>query len=226
MNPPSPSPPSKPTSKYAVVGRLLVFALLLVAGIALLCAIGFDVTRLLETLQATHPLVFFCAMALLPIIGFPIAVFYIFAGLAFPWLTAWLLCAGALAVNMALAYLLGAYLLRDPIRQLVERRGHRIPELGPRGHFRLTFLIRALPGVPYPLQNYILALARTPFPLYMGVSWTVQATFAAGMIVLPKLLLDPTQRKIVIGIGVVVLLLLLKGILHYRQRAHIVRSPD
>ncbi len=187
---------------------VLVFVALIGGGIALLAWHDFDIESLLDTLRATNPLVFLGLMTVLPLVGFPIAVFYLYAGAAFPWPLAWGLCVAALALNMASAYFLGVRLLRRPLSDWLEARGYEIPALRETGHFRLVFIVRAVPAFPFPVQNYLLALAGTPFGLYFALSLAIQATFAAGMTAVPGLLLDPTHRNLFIAAGVIVILVI------------------
>lgn len=193
------------------------FAFVVAAGIGVLAWADFDLDRLLATTQTTNPLVFLALMALLPLIGFPISAFYLYAGAAFPFLTAWVLCVAALLINMTGAYFAGAYFLKGPIERWMMRRGYRVPKLQEKGHFRLAVLIRAVPGVPYPLQNYILSLSGCPFVLYLLISMFVQSTIAAGVIAVSTMLIDPDWKEMVIVGAIVVVvvasrLLLVNGL--------------
>lgn len=205
--------------KVTVAGRpgvdlLMVvgFAFVVIAGIGLLAWAEFDLDRLLATTQTTNPFVFLALMALLPLIGFPISAFYLYAGAAFPFVTAWVLCVTALAINMIGAYFAGAYFLKGPIERWMQRRGYRVPRLKEKGHFRLVVLIRAVPGVPYPLQNYILSLSGCPFLLYLLISLFVQSTIAAGVIAVSTMLIDPEWKEMVI-VGAIVLVVVASRLL-------------
>lgn len=206
-------------SRVTVPGRpgvdlLMVvgFGFVVAAGIAVLAWSGFDLERLIATTRTTDPLVFLALMALLPLIGFPISAFYLYAGAAFPLVTAWVLCVTALALNMTGAYFAGAYFLKGPIERWMRRRGYRVPQLKDKGHFRLAVLIRAVPGVPYPLQNYILSLSGCPFVLYLLISLFVQSTIAAGVIAVSTMLIDPEWKELVI-VGAIVLVLVASRLL-------------
>ncbi|MCC5805739.1 MAG: hypothetical protein JJU00_05355 [Opitutales bacterium] len=199
---------------------LVAFGALIAGGLGWLAWHDFEVESLLDTLRATNPLVFLGLMTVLPLVGFPIAVFYLYAGTAFSWPLAWGLCVAALALNMAAAYVLGVRMLRRPVSDWLSAHGYEIPALRETGHFRLVFIVRAVPAFPFPVQNYLLALAGTPFGLYLVLSLAIQATFAAGMTAVPALLLDPTHRNLFIAAGVVVILAIGHICLRLRGRGH------
>lgn len=188
---------------WGLVLPIFGFALFLAFGLGMLIRFDFDPQRILDATRGTNPLVFMLLMALLPLLGFPISAFYLFAGAAFPFPVAWLFCIVALAVNMSLAYVLGNYFMRGPIRRWMQGRGSKLPELQKQGHLRLVVVMRAVPGIPFPLQNYVLAFSGCPFPLYLVVSLLVQASIAAGFIAVSTMLVDPETKDIVI-VGVII----------------------
>lgn len=215
--------PPAPRTFLGSWGWLVLFAGLLVVGFLLLAHHGFDPEAALTAIAGTDPLLCVFAIAVLPLFGFPIAVCYLFAGAAFPWFQAWLVCAAGLAINIAAAYWVGHYLLRRPLTTWLVRRGHTLPQLNELGHFRLIFLVRAVPGVPFPVQNYLLAVVGAPFPLYFFLSWSIQTTIAAGMTALPHLLLEGSRPHLLVAAAILVILLLGKGLLARRAKA---RSLD
>lgn len=149
----------------------------------------------LAYLRDAGPLMFFCGMALLPLIGFPLAAFTVAAGPVFgPTLgigTVIACAITAVVVNVALAYWLADRALRPLASRLVGWLGYRLPEITPRSAWPIILLIRILPGPPFFLQSYVLGLARAPFRVYMIVSSIVPAAYLSGTI----LLSDGLMRK-------------------------------
>jgi uncharacterized membrane protein YdjX (TVP38/TMEM64 family) len=181
-------------------------------GFALLWQVDFDVTRALDLLDATDPVIFLVLMASLPWIGFPIAAFYLYAGAAFVWWQAWLLCVAALAINIAIAYPLAKFALKEPLQQLLARTRARLPDLNPDNQFRATFLIRGIPGVPFAVQNYLLPLLGVRFPVYFVVSLSIQSLFAAGMCAVPHVVARAGWLPVVLICGMLALLLVLRAV--------------
>ncbi|MCC5838601.1 MAG: VTT domain-containing protein [Opitutales bacterium] len=210
--------PPTPQTAYGYWGSLVLFTALLGVGFGLLAHHGFDPEAALDTIAGTDPFLFVVAIAVLPLFGFPIAVCYLFAGAVFPWFQAWLVCAVGLAVNIAAAYWAGQYILRRPLTDWLLRRGHTLPKLNELGHFRVIFLVRAVPGIPFPVQNYLLAVIGAPFPLYFLLSWSIQTTIAAGMTALPHLLLEGSRPHLLVGAGILLILLVGKLAVARRSR--------
>ena len=198
-------------SRTSVGLRIGFFLAILTLGLGWLAYHDFDVTLIIEQARATHPLMFVLLMSLLPLAGFPIAVFYLFAGAAFPWLQAWLLCLAGLAINMATAYFLTRYLLRTPITRILNSLGYKPPALSPQFKFRMTFLVRTIPGVPFPAQNYLLALADVPFNTYFAVSLGAQGMIAAGMTALGSMLISEEWLKILLALSIIAFLISIKA---------------
>jgi len=134
--------------------------------------------------------VFGVLMATLPIFGFPISAFYIFAGAAFPVSLAVPVGLVSLAVNMSVSYGLARYVWREPLRRKFEPRWPKVFALDERSTTRITILVRAVPGVPYAIQNYLLGAIATPFPTYLGLSLGIQGCIMTGVILTTRGLLD------------------------------------
>jgi uncharacterized membrane protein YdjX (TVP38/TMEM64 family) len=145
---------------------------------------GFDWQCLTRQDSQGTRLTFFLMVVFLPLIGAPISAFYLFAGLNFPPFTALFLTASGLVLNMSLGYAIGRLLPRAPLLAMLSKRKLSGFLENPRHLIRLTILLRAVPGVPYWLQNYLLGLARVPFSTYLLLSWSIQCFFCAATILL------------------------------------------
>ena len=199
-----------PQSRLAITFRVLAFVLLFAAGLGLLIAVDFEVSRLIDFIRDTDPVGFVTLMSTLLLVGFPISVCYLYAGSAFPWWQAWSLCSLALLINIAIAYPIGRHLLAHPIARLLQYYEKSFPVLTSANQFRITFLVRVLPGIPYFMQNYLLAMIGVKFVHYLLISWLVQSSIAAGMTAVPLLV----ERTGWATAGILLLILLLLGVLH------------
>lgn len=197
-------------SSLRLLFRILAFVLLMGSGFLLLAAVDFDIPRALELIRATNPVSFVLSMIILPLMGFPIAAFYLYAGSAFPWWQAWLYCCLALAINLSLAYPIAKYLLRGPLSWLLQRYRKTLPVFSSDNQFRVTFLVRTVPGIPFFIQNYLLPLLGVRFVQYWVISWLIQSTFAAGMAAIPHLV----EKGGWIMAAMLLALIFLLGILH------------
>lgn len=213
--------------RLSITLRLGVFVLLLGMGIYAFYRLDFDVAALFAHSQNVPAWVFVLAMSFLPVAGFPIAAFYLFAGFAFDFWSGWAYCFIGLAVNMSLSYWVARHLLHRPLTVLLNRRGYALPKLSEVNQFRFVFLLRTIPGPPFPLQNYLLSLIGIPFSLYLSVSLLTQGTIAAGMVACGGLLPEKlTLGHLWVGLGILMILVLGKLLLwlRARRRKHLVNG--
>lgn len=169
-------------SRLLAVLRLCVFAG--VAGGAwwwLQHHSGGDPKGWLEAMRSTSPWVFVALMATLPVIGFPIAVCYLYAGAAFGFFYGWLYCVAGIGIGMSLGYWLARGLLRAPLQSLLDSYARSIPAPGERHHLRAVLLVRLVPGLSFAMQNPLLALIGIPFTKYLAASLLAQGLLAMLM---------------------------------------------
>lgn len=173
--------------------RVLLLKLALAAlgalGVLFLLARGVDVRGAiatgLEAVRGAGPLAFFLAMALLPAVGAPMSVFALSAvplfGPRFGTGPVVLLALAAITFNLSLAYTLANRWLRPLLAWVLERLGYRLPRAEQADVTDLIILLRVTPGVPFPVQNYLLGLAAVPFGRYLLLSclitWPINTAF-------------------------------------------------
>jgi len=154
--------------------------------------------------SSAGPVPFFLALAILPVIGFPTTPFYLIAGATFDLPTALIGSLLALAVNLALSYLVARGPLRSLLEKWLARSGRELPHLERVGYWRFTLMVKSLPGLPTFLKNSAVALAGVPFPIYFGLSLAVSGVYAVGFILLGESAFDRDYPQ-----GVIALLALL-----------------
>ena len=107
---------------------------------------------------------------------------------------------GAIATNVALSYFLARWALRPVLAGLLNRLGYTIPRVNADDFTHLTVLVRVTPGVPFPVQNYLLGLAAAPFWRYLALSCMTAFPLNAAIIVLGDALLQGRGRMILLGL--------------------------
>lgn len=171
--------------------RILLLVIVLVAGaVALGLTLGGDlragIDEVMTLLRVAGAGVFFTAMALLPLVGFPLAPFTFAAGPVFgPELGAGpvIACAlSAVTVNVALSYWISARALRPLMQRLMRALGRTLPQVPASSGWELTLFVRVIPGTPFFVQSYLLGIARVPFLTYLSISVAVSSAFIAGTI--------------------------------------------
>lgn len=192
---------SAPRPNRSLLIKLAVATLVVLVAAALV-ARGYDLKGLfnqaLSHIRDAGPVVFFTAQAVLPSIGFPQSAFSLPAGTLFgPQLgmpLVVLLSLLALAVNMALSYWLASHLLRPVLERLILRLGYKPPQVASGDSTDLIILLRVAPGVPFPVQNYLLGLARVPFGKFIFVSCLISGPLNTAFVLFGDALLQGKGR--------------------------------
>jgi uncharacterized membrane protein YdjX (TVP38/TMEM64 family) len=195
---------------------------------AVLLARGLDVKDLLARglalIRGAGPGTFYTAMALLPAVGAPLSAFSLTAGSVFgPTLglgVAIALALAAITVNMALTYFLARHALRPLLEKLFTKLGYRLPQAGAGDAFDLIVLLRVTPGVPFPVQNYLLGLAEVPFGKYLAVSCLISWPLNVAFMLFGDALLHGQGRVALIALSVILALMAVTQLVrkHYGKK--------
>jgi uncharacterized membrane protein YdjX (TVP38/TMEM64 family) len=190
-----------PRSNRALLLKLAVIGVALLVG-AVLVARGYDLKGLVQQtlawVRGAGPLVFFTAQALLPACGAPQTAFSLTAGslfgaqLGMGWVVLFSLV--ALTVNMALTYWLAGYVLRPVLEKILVRFNYKLPAVESGNALDLIILLRVTPGVPFPVQNYLLGLARVPFGKYLLASVLIAGPLNTAFVLFGDALLQGKGR--------------------------------
>lgn len=141
--------------------------------------------RLRDFLESgISPAVFVALMAILPILGAPIAVFLVLVGMRFGIAAGILLSAVLMFLHMAVTYYLVNSLLRSWISRLLQRCKVSTPTLLHHYTTWQAVIFMLVPGVPYAVKNNLLALAGYRFAPYMAINWLTQYLHGIPLIVL------------------------------------------
>lgn len=199
-----------PRSSRALLLKLAVVGVVLLAG-AVLVARGVDLKGLLhrglDVIREAGPVMFFLAMAVLPAIGAPLSFFSLTAGSVFgPQIgtpAVVFFSVAAITANMALSYVLAHRAFRPLLESLVKRLGYKMPQVDPGDVNGLIVLIRVTPGIPFPVQNYLLGLAGVPFGRYLLLSALIQLPINAAVVLLGDAILSGKGRVAFIALAAV-----------------------
>ncbi len=210
-----------------LLAKLGAVALVVLVGGGLV-ARGYDIRGAIEQglaiVRSAGPLVFFLAMALLPAVGAPQMAFTLSAGplfaaqLGMP--TVVVLGLSAMLLNMILSYWMASRVLRPLLEALLKRLGYKIPQVEQGDETGLIVLLRVTPGIPFPVQNYLLGLARVRFGRYLLLSFLIQGPLNAVFIVFGDALLNGKGKTIFVGLSLIIALLAGTALLrkHYGKK--------
>lgn len=130
----------------------------------------------------TRPWLFLVLMVLLPLVGFPITPFLLLVGLKFgPW-RGLAITAGIFGVHLVISYLLTHSLLRPVLWKILAQTRYELPEIHHRRRVPFSLIFMAVPGLPYAVKNYALALLKVPLRVYLPIAWGVNLLLAVPFV--------------------------------------------
>jgi uncharacterized membrane protein YdjX (TVP38/TMEM64 family) len=207
--------------KILVVCAVIALALLIVLlrGTTLVSDLGASAQRAIAMCREAGPLVFFGAMAILPIFGFPLAPFTLAAGPTFgPTMGVWavVVCAMlAVTINVTLSYWIAARLVRPLALRFVGWLGYRLPVIDGQSAWLATLLLRIVPGPPFFVQSYLLGLARVPFAIYICVSTLIPLGYITCIILFGDALVKGNRTAAIVALLVMIVI---GTIIHYLRK--------
>lgn len=152
-----------------------ILVVLICLGILIFLFISHDfastVRRLINV--ETPPLLFIALMSFLPSLGFPISVFMVLLGLKFGIAGGLLIAALLIPIHMLISYLITHSFLRHLIYKALKLMNYNLPTVPADKIVPFTLIFMGIPGPPYALKNYILALSGVPFRYYLGLGWPI-----------------------------------------------------
>ncbi len=207
---PTGSPTGSPTeSPEAVVdrsaSRWLKPVAAVIAALIAACVLwsAWDHRAVMEWIYRLHPVPFFLAMALLPVVGFPFTPFYLFAGASFGTVVGVVGSLIALAINLVVCFAIARH-LRGPLRSLLRRFKYELPDLQARGKgsLRFAFAVKAAPGIPGFIKHYGIGLAGVPFVQYFVVALVMSGVYAAASVIVGNSLFEHDLSRTVVTVAI------------------------
>jgi uncharacterized membrane protein YdjX (TVP38/TMEM64 family) len=189
---------NKPAIRVFVLGLALVLAGIL--SIVLFTDLSLE--TLTAAIERLNPVAVLPAMAVLPVIGFPISVVYLVAGARFGPLLGGGVVAIVTAAHLLLTHAITKTFLRKPLERVLERRHLHFPEIPHDEHALVALIVALVPGLPYVLRNYVLALSGVRLKIYFWVCLPIYVARSYVTILLGDMGADPTGQKLII-LGVI-----------------------
>jgi uncharacterized membrane protein YdjX (TVP38/TMEM64 family) len=178
---------------------------LALAAVAILSIILFtdlSLDSLTTAIERLNPVAVLPAMAVLPAFGFPIVVVYLIAGARFGPVLGGGVVALVTAAHLLITYGITKTFLRRPLERFLEKRRLHFPEIPADEHALVALIVALVPGLPYVVRNYVLALAGVRLRVYFWVCLPLYVARSYVTILLGDMGTDPDGRKLII-LGVV-----------------------
>lgn len=157
--------------------RLIGAALVVVVVVLALRSLPLDtfaegIQDWVERLGVWGPIAFTGLYVVLSLL-LPASLLTLAAGAMYGLLLGTLVVSVASTTAAALAFLIGRYLARDPVRRRIEQSAKLAAvdrAIGEQG-WKIVALLRLSPGVPFNLQNYLCGVTTIRFWPYVATSW-------------------------------------------------------
>jgi uncharacterized membrane protein YdjX (TVP38/TMEM64 family) len=207
-------------NKRAIWSVIAVVSLTISAVLLTILYTDLTLGKVTDWIAGLNPVAVLPLMAVLPIFGFPIAVVYLFAGARFGPLWGGVVVAGITAVHLLGSYAIAKSFLREPLKRYIEKRHAHLPEI-PEDEQAMVCVIAALvPGLPYVVRNYLLALAGVRLKYYFWVCLPIYVARSYVSILLGDMSSDPSGQKFIVLIIVDVLKIAICALVIWRLREH------
>lgn len=179
------------------------WSLLAIAGlIAVAAAVGLseevDWSALRQSLETMDRGPLLALVAVLPLFGFSVAVVYLVVGAVFGGWLGLAVIAGATAVHLLGSHWIARSFLRAPVQRFLQRRKHRLPELPEGEEWTVVLMTALVPGLPYFIRNYLLALSGIPLRTYFWICWPVYVFRSSLVLFLGDFSGDFNLRRVVV----------------------------
>lgn len=128
--------------------------------------------------------IFLGTFIVLPMLGVPISVFLVAAGLKYG--TGWGMAVATVAtgVHNLAAFVATKTWFQSRIEHALNKLGHTIPQIPNHHQWWFTAIFTGVPGLPYAIKLYSLALTNISFRIYFWIGWPMYAVSCIVYVVL------------------------------------------
>jgi uncharacterized membrane protein YdjX (TVP38/TMEM64 family) len=160
---------------------------------------------------------FVVAMALLPNVGLPISVFLVLAGAKFGLVGGLLAAFVTMPTHLLFSFFAVHSVFRPTLVKLLHKMDYHLPEIPQKRIAPFAVLFVGVPGLPYAVKNYGLALTGIPFRYYFGISLPINLLLSVPVIGLGASAIEMNLRLFflfaaVLVIGYVIILWMKRNI--------------
>ena len=153
---------------------------------------------------------FIAAFFVLPLLGFPVSVFLVLAGIRFGLGGGMAVTAAAVIIHHFGAYRLAHGFFRDRVRHRLEHAGYAIPPIKENHRAWFTALFAALHGPPYIAKIYLVSLTDIPFRIFFWVGVPIYIFFCLVPVAAGSAVMDFNPAWIY-GLGALTVVLIVGG---------------
>lgn len=203
--------------------RLCIGIALLLLTIAVVSVVAFsDVDQLVVALKAfvmtpaAQTELFLLALIFLPLLGFPISLFYVMAGVKLGFGGGMAVIGVAMLCHLIACYSAMHSFIKPRIKKILERCGYQTPTMREKSQISWAVGFVAVPVFPYMVKNILVASGTLPLRTYLLINWPIQMIYSV-----PFVLLSGAARENNMGLmwlAAVIFLLFWGGTRVYQHR--------
>jgi uncharacterized membrane protein YdjX (TVP38/TMEM64 family) len=210
----------------AAVGLALAAA----AAAAVLLFVDIDWGGIMDRISSLPAIPLLAAMALLPLVGFPVLPVYLVAGARFGPYGGGAVVAFATAVHVIGSYVIARTVLRGPLERLLSKWHAHLPAIPRDEEVAVAFIAALVPGIPYAVRNYLYAIIGLRLRVCFWIAVPIDVARAYVSILLGNAGNDPSGRRLFILGGVEVLKVVICAVTiawlrRHHRRAHPEPAP-
>ncbi len=197
----------------------LMIAAVVVGIVVLALTELIDWPKVREWMQQLDHRLLLGLMAVLPLVGFSISLIYLVIGAVFGGPVGLIVVAGITAVHLLGSHWIGRGFLRKPLERWMGKRNYHLPELSSGEDASIALMAVLVPGPPYFVRNYLLAVSGIPLRIYFWVCWPVYVLRSCIVIFLGDFSNGLSTKRVVILASIFVIKVGICAFLLRRLRA-------
>lgn len=156
----------------------------------------------------THWTLFIGLMLVLPIFAFPISAFLVLAGIKFGFAMGSLVTLLAIPIHLIVSFMLARSLLKPYLVRMLQAKDYQLPRIPRDRTLVYASLFVMIPGPPYFLKNYLLALSEIPFGYYFAINWVIELAICIPVVGLGESVVEMNWKMMMLFAGLIAALYL------------------
>lgn len=201
--------------------RVLIIAAVVLVAVLVALRNGLTLSWLHERAEEMNGSLALLALAVLPLVGFPVSVLHAVIGARFGLPLGMALVGASIALQLAATYAI-VWAAPEFFARRFEWLRQRLP---PATHRPLTLFTLVLPGAPYFAQNYVLAVVGVPFRTFAAYAFPIHFARSLIGVIFGEWSGHMTPVRIGVFVAYAITVTLVCGLAFRRLRAQLRSQP-
>ena len=159
------------------------------------------------------------ALVFLPVLGIPVSLFCIMAGVKFGFGWGMLVIGIAMLGHMLMCFAAMHSYIKPLVKRFLDRRGYQTPALNTSSQVNWAIGLVALPVLPYMVKNILVASGTLPLRTYLMINWPLQLLHAVPYVMFSGAVKSQNLTLMWVAIGMFLVFWIGARVLQKRQNA-------